>query len=366
MKEKTLSKVPADISFPSRQKQLSPAWGLLLAAGLLLLLMLFALSVGSSQLTLRGSFEILCSRIPLLKNITDASSWGDNYHNIVFKLRLPRILISMMAGAGLSLVGAVFQSVFRNQLADPHILGISSGAAFGATLALVIGLGEGKLGLGPMGLLAFVFALLTVWIVYYASGGMRGERAISTMLLVGVAMNTLLASVISLLMLFHREQIAKVYMWTLGSFNASNWDKVTFLTIIFVPAVLYLLTQGRTLNLLLSGDEEAMSLGLDIAGARKRLIFISGLLIAAIVSVSGIIGFVGLIVPQYLRMMKKHDLRVQLPFTIFTGAIFVLLCDTAARTLLAPTEIPVGVITSIFGVPYFLSVLFMQRRKGGR
>lgn len=348
-----------------KKKQLSPAWGLPLLAGLLLLLVLFAVSVGSSRLSIKGSFEILSSRIPLLKHVTDASAWAENYHSIVFKLRLPRILTALMAGAGLSLTGAVFQSVFRNNLADPHILGISSGAAFGATLALVLGLGEGRLGLGPMGISAFLFALLTIWVVYHAAGGMRGESAVSTMLLVGVALNTLLASVISILMLFHHDQIAKVYMWTLGSFASSNWDKVRFLAILFLPSVLYLLTQGRTLNLLLSGDEEAMSLGLDIAGARKRLIFVSGLLISAIVSVSGIVGFVGLIVPQYLRMIRIRDLREQLPYTLLCGAIFVLLCDTAARTLLAPTDIPVGIITSIFGVPYFLSVLFWQRRKGG-
>ena len=332
--------------------------------GLAFLAIFIALAVGSSNLTVRGSYEILLSRIPGLQNLVDGSKWTENYHTIVFKLRLPRILISFFAGAGLSVVGSVFQSMFRNQLADPHILGISSGAAFGATLAIVLGLGVGRLGLGSIGFFAFVFALLTIFFVYKTSGG-AGSKGMANILLVGVAVNTLLSSLISLLMLFHKDSIVKVYMWTLGSFTASNWEKFRFLLIVFVPTTVYLLTQGRVLNTLLCGDEEAMSLGLDVGKVRRRLIFVSGLLIAAIVSVSGIIGFVGLIIPQYLRMLKEGDLRRQLPLALLSGGIFVLFCDTLSRTLLPPMEIPVGVITSIFGVPYFLSVLFWSRRKGG-
>lgn len=337
---------------------------LLLLAGVLLLCMVFAVSVGSSSLDMKGSFHILCERIPLIKGLVPRAEWADNYRTIVFDLRLPRIILSLLAGAGLAVVGAVFQSVFRNPLADPHILGVSSGAAFGATLALILGIGEGMLGLGPIGLFAFMFSMLTIWVVYMAAGSKGGDHATTSMLLIGTAVSTLLSSIISLLMLFNHEQISRVYMWTLGSFNAANWVKVRFLVLVSLPCLAYLVLQGKTLNLLLSGEDEAQSLGLDTAAARKRLIFVSGLLVAAIVSVSGIIGFVGLIVPQYLRIMRQTDLRRQLPLSMLCGAVFVLFCDTAARTLLPPVEIPVGIITAIFGVPYFIAVLIRRKRRG--
>lgn len=341
--------------------------GLLIAllAGALILLIIIAASLGSSSLDIKGSFLILSERIPVLKDLLGKADYADNYRTIVFDIRLPRIILSVLAGAALALVGSCFQSMFRNQLADPHILGVSSGAALGATVALIFGLqGSSLLGLGGMGLFAFIFALATVSIVYLAAGEKGSEHSITTMLLIGVALSTLFSSIISLLMMFNHEQIARVYMWTLGSFSAATWAKVRFILLIFVPCAAYLLTQGKVLNLLMAGEEEALSLGLDAGKKRKRLIFVSSLLIAATVSVSGIIGFVGLVVPQYLRIMGEHDMRRQVPLSLLLGAIFTLLCDTLARTILVPAEIPVGIITSLFGVPYFLYVIIKRRMRG--
>lgn len=345
----------------------SLSWSLLLLfllAGIILSVGV-SLALGSSSLSMRESLHLLAERVPLANQLVAPSSLPDKYRVIVFDLRLPRIILATIAGAILAVVGSVFQALFRNPLADPHILGISSGAAFGATLALVLGLeGSGWLGLGGMGSLAFITALLTVWIVYLAAGRSGHDQAISGMLLVGVALGTLFSSVISLMMLFDHEQISRVYMWTLGSFHGSTWSQVSFLTLIAIPGLGYLLTQGRSLNLLLSGEEEALSMGLEVGKKRKSLILVASLLVAGVVSVSGIIGFVGLVIPQYWRIMGQHNLRRQLPLCLFTGALFMLWCDTAARTLLAPIEIPVGIITSLFGVPYFIYMVVNRRKRG--
>lgn len=326
-------------------------------------LLVFAVSLGPSSLSARDSFHLLAEKIPLIRRLVPPLEIADKYRVIVYQLRLPRILLSSLTGAALALVGSVFQAVFRNPLADPHILGISSGAALGATIAMVSGLGAGALGLGAVGFFAFIFALATIWLVYLSVGFAGNDQAITSMLLVGVALGTLFSAIISLIMLFNHDEVSRVYMWTLGSFNTASWDKIRFFVPIFLPCAFTLILQGRTLNLLLAGEEEAMSLGLDAAKIRKRLILLSSVLVAATIAVSGIIGFVGLVIPQYLRVLGQHDLRRQLPLAGLAGAIFLLLCDTAARTLLSPLEIPVGIITSLFGVPYFIYVVVRQRRQ---
>lgn len=359
-----MSRIPKTQTKQAGKKHRPLAWLILLLLAALILLLLVSVSLGPSSLSIGDSFKILIERLPLLGRLLPQAEYADKYYTIIFDLRLPRVLLSSLVGASLALVGAVFQSVFRNPLADPHILGISSGAALGATLAVVSGLNvAGILGLGSMGLFAFIGALLTVAIVFVAAGTRGNDRAMTTMLLIGVALGTLFASIISLLMLFNHDKITRVYLWTMGSFSAASWPKVYFVTAIFIPCAVYLLTQGRNLNLLLAGEEEALGMGLDTARQRKTLILVCSLLVATTVSVSGIIGFVGLIIPQLLRVLGQNDLRRQLPLALLVGGIFVLFCDTVARTLLAPVEVPVGIITSLFGVPYFISAIIRQRKK---
>lgn len=335
----------------------------LLLAGLLLAAVLLSLALGSSRLGVGESFRILAERLPLLGPWLGRADIADKYRTIVFDLRLPRIILSLLTGAGLAAVGAVFQAVFRNPLADPHILGLSSGAALGASLAIILGFDMLALGLGPIGLSAFFFALLSVGIVFLLAGAHLSAAAMTRTLLIGVALGTLCSSLISLLMLFHHESIERIYMWTLGSFNAANWEKVRFLFWVLLPTLSFLLLQGRRLNLLLAGEEEALSLGLDTVRIRRNLIIAASLIVAATVSVSGVIGFIGLIVPHVLRLSGQYDLRRQLPLSTLSGAVFLLLCDTFARVALAPVEIPVGVVTSVFGVPYFLHMVYRSRRR---
>lgn len=329
---------------------------------LLIIAIVISASVGSSGISIQDSIKIILNKIPLINKLIDCSDIKDVYFRIIYQVRLPRILLSGLVGGGLAVVGCAFQGLFRNPLADPHILGVSSGAALGATLAMLSGLSFSFAGLGVVGLFAFVGALLTVVLVYFIAGVGR-TSSISSVLLTGTAVSTLLSAVVSLLMTFNREQLEKVYMWTLGSFSAASWTKVLFLLIFVTIGSFSLIFYGKELNVILTGEDSALTLGINIKKVKRHIIIWASLLVAACVSVSGIIGFVGLIIPHCIRLISGPNHRRLLPFSIFAGAIFMILCDTIARTIAAPSEIPVGVITAVFGAPYFIFLLYYSNKK---
>lgn len=329
---------------------------------LLLVVVVFAIAVGSADLSMADSLKILLSKIPVIGDFIDIPTVAEAYETIIWKVRLPRILISALVGGALALVGATFQGVFQNSLADPHILGVSSGAALGATLAMFFGSSVSIFGLGTIGVFAFIGAMITVFIVYRVAG-IGGEISTTNMLLTGTAISTLLSSIISLLMTFHNDQISKVYMWTMGSFSSATWERCGFLAVFVVIGSVILIMYSGKLNILMMGEEDASCLGVDTGKTRTILIVVSSLLVAASVSVSGIIGFVGLIIPHCVRMVGGSDNRKLMPYVVFIGAIFLVFCDTMARTIAAPTEIPVGIITSVFGAPYFIFLVLTRKRK---
>lgn len=329
---------------------------------LLLLVMIFAISVGSADLSMIDSLQIVLNRIPVIGNHVDVSELAVTYDTIIWQVRMPRILISAMVGGALAVVGAAFQGVFQNSLADPHILGVSSGAALGATFAMLTGTSVSFFGLGTIGIFAFLGAMATVFLVYRVAG-FGGQISTTNMLLTGTAISTMLSAIISLLMTFNNNQIAKVYMWTMGSFSSATWEKVIFLALfVFIGVIIMIIYSGK-LNILMMGEEDAQCLGVDVSRTKTILIITASLLVAASVSVSGIIGFVGLIIPHCVRMICGSDNRKLIPYVFFVGAIFLVFCDTIARTIAAPTEIPVGIITSIFGAPYFVMLVVTRRRK---
>lgn len=329
---------------------------------LLLLVMVFAITVGSADLSMWESLRLVLSKLPGIGEFMNVSELAATYDKIIWQVRMPRILTSALVGGALAIVGATFQGVFRNSLADPHILGVSSGAALGATFAMLTGASVSFMGLGTIGVFAFLGALVTVFLVYKVAG-IGGQISTTNMLLTGTAISTLLSSIISLLMTFNREQIAKVYMWTMGSFSSSTWEKAGFLGVfVFVGTVVLILYSGK-LNILMMGEEDAQCLGVDVSKTKTVLIITSSLLVAASVSVSGIIGFVGLIIPHCVRLICGSDNRKLMPYVFFIGAIFLVICDTLARTIAAPTEIPVGIITAIFGAPYFVVLVATRKRK---
>ncbi len=342
------------------------AWVIVILILVLAAVILIAMSVGSADISVGDSFRIILSRLPGFSNLIDSEQFRQPDLTVIWSVRLPRIFVAVFVGGILSIVGAAFQSIFRNPLADPHILGISSGAALGATIAMLIpavsGLAIPFLGLGSTGVFAFGGALLTVFIVYNVAK-IGGRYSTVNVLLTGTAISTLFSSLISLLMTFHNDQIGKVYMWTMGSFNSASWARVRFVLIFAVAGVIILSLCAQKLNVMLMGEEDAECLGINVQRLRRFVIVFASILVAAAVSVSGIIGFVGLMIPHCVRMVCGPDLRKIIPYGFFVGAAFLVACDTLARTIAAPTEIPVGIITAICGAPYFIYLVWRQFRR---
>ncbi len=338
---------------------------MLVTGGLLVvlfLLMCLATSLGVASISPASIGKVIASKIPIVNQWISADDVKKTTYAIIWNVRLPRVFLSALTGGALAIVGATFQGIFRNPLADPHILGVSSGAALGATLAMLSGIQISLFGLGVIGVFAFIGAILAVILVYGVAKIGVG-RSVVNMLLIGTALSTMFSAVISLLMTFNHDKIEKVYMWTLGSFSSASWDKVRFLLIFTLLGFAILLCFTRELNVILTGEETAKTLGIDTKKVIQILITISSLLVAASVSVSGIIGFVGLIIPHCVRLISGPDYRTLLPYSFFTGAIFMILSDTIARMAVPPSEIPVGIITAIIGAPYFIFILFYRQKR---
>ena len=285
----------------------------------------------------------------------------ENVKVIILQIRLPRVLIAAIAGAGLATAGAVFQAVFQNPLAEPYLLGISSGASLGATMAIIIGGGMFLGAIGSVTVFAFAGALLTILLVIAVSGGGRGS--IGSLLLGGIAVGYIFQAVISFMMMLNQDKMERIVFWMMGSFTFTGWDKVVTAFIVVAVCTILININASKLNILSLGSEEAHSLGLNPERAGLFFLIISCLLTASIVSVSGIIGFVGLIIPHLLRLFTGPDHRRLLPASAAGGACLLMLADIAARSMMAPKEIPVGVITAFIGGPFFL-VMLRRHRKG--
>ncbi len=278
---------------------------------------------------------------------------------IFLNLRLPRVLMSVMVGAILSVCGAAYQSVFRNPLTDPYVLGVSSGASLGAAVAILLGMEALMWGVGGM---ALVTALLTVLLIYrIASIGNRMHT--TTLLLTGVCLTLLISAMISFLMVLNQEKMDAIIFWTMGSFGSSSWSDVLMLAPVTVLGIAVVLWHGRDLNLLLAGSEAARSMGVEVERVKRVLLLATTLMVAFAVSTCGVIGFVGLIVPHAVRLVTGPDNRKVVPYSMLCGALFVLVCDTLARYMLRPSELPVGSLTSLVGAPMFIYLLYKNKKK---
>lgn len=278
---------------------------------------------------------------------------------IFWNLRLPRVILSVLVGTMLSVCGAVYQSVFRNPLTDPYVLGISSGASLGAAIAIILGLEAILWGVGAMALLT---ALLTILLIFkIASMGNRMHT--TTLLLTGVCLTFLITAVISLLMALRQDKMESIIFWTMGSFASASWFDVYLLIPVALVGLFVVLYYSKDLNLLLVGSETAQSLGVEVEKVRRRLLLATTLMVAFSVSTCGVIGFVGLVVPHCIRLVCGSDNRRIIPYSIFVGALFLLLCDTVARTLIPPNELPVGSITALLGAPMFIYLLYKSKRQ---
>lgn len=280
---------------------------------------------------------------------------------ILWELRLPRVALAALVGASLAVAGAVFQALFRNPMADPYVIGVSSGAALGATLAMLLTPNFLLLGVSAVPLLAFLCALGTVAVVYQL-GRVGDAVSLLTLLLAGIAVGSFLSAVVSLLTYFAGDRLHQVVFWLMGGFNAASWSTVRLALPYFLLGSLTLALQARTLNALLLGEDTARYLGVEVERAKKLLLAGASLLTATAVATSGLIGFVGLIVPHALRLLGGPDHRFLLPASALAGAALLVAADTLARTIIAPTELPVGLITALAGGPFFLYILRNRKK----
>lgn len=321
---------------------------LVLMAVLMVAIVFFAANIGAMRLSL-----------PMVWQSTrDSMIW-----QIWWNIRLPRVLLAVLVGSALALSGGVMQGLFRNPLADPGLLGISSGAALMVAISVVIPLSlPAMLALWWPMLAAFIGSLAVTVVIFTLSRS--GSGTLSRLLLVGIAINAVCGAAVGVLSwISNDQQLRQLSLWGMGSLGQAQWSTVIASAVIILPAMVATQWQARRLNLLQLGDEEAHYLGVDVKHTQRILLVLSALMVAASVAVSGVIGFVGLVVPHLMRMCIGSDHRWMLPAAGLAGAILMLIADTLARTVVAPAEMPVGLLTSLLGAPWFLW-LILRRREG--
>lgn len=276
---------------------------------------------------------------------------------IIFYIRLPRVILAAMTGAALAASGAVYQGIFRNPMADPYVMGTSAGASLGATCAFMLPINIRFLSLGSVPLLAFAGSLVAVMLVYGLAK--VGDRTpVLNLLLSGMIVSSILSAIVSLMMFVMPTGVLHgLAFWLMGGFSGRGWSNVAMITPYFILGLSIVLVFSRDLNALLLGDEPAMHLGIEVSKVTKALIVAASLLTACAVSSGGIIGFVGLVIPHVLRMCLGPDNRRLVPASLIFGATVMMAADALARIVIAPQELPVGIITALCGGPFFVYLL---------
>lgn len=314
-----------------------------------------SVSIGTVSIPLLSTLKAVAEKIPYIQHLS-GKDVPDRYLVILFNLRFPRVLLAMLVGAGLATAGVCMQGLFRNPMASPYVVGISSGSSFGAALAMLI-----FPGLFSVPVVAFIFGIITTFLVYRISFK-KGKVATQTLLLAGIAVGFFFSAITSLLMYTTESSIHRLVFWIMGGFWNSSWMRLLAVIPFIgfgIPAIYYF---ARDLNIMQLGEESAAHLGVEVEQTKKVLLIFASLITASAVSVSGVIGFVGLIIPHITRLLVGPDHRVLIPASALTGGIFLIWCDTLARTIIAPVELPVGIITACFGAPFFIYLLIKAKR----
>lgn len=329
-------------------------------AGLVLLggVVVMATSIGTVRIAPGTTARVIASHLHLPAGEVERGSAEDR---IVWQVRLPRVLTATVVGASLALAGASYQAVFRNPLADPFLLGVAAGAALGATAAIVSPVPLDYYRFGTVGLGAFLGAMLAVLITYQLARAGWAVPA-TAHVLAGVAVSAGASAATSFLMMMSEERLPLIFSWLYGDFTSASWTKLSSVLPYVTLTSLALLALSRQLNVLQLSEDEARSLGVRVELVKAVVILLASLITAVCVAITGLIGFVGLIVPHICRLLFGPDYRVLLPTAMAGGAIFLILADLGARTLLSPQEIPVGILTAAIGAPFFL---FLLRRHTG-
>lgn len=330
--------------------RLHPGW---LAAGVASVVVAALAGMALGPVSIRFD-RVMIEVIDHLPGVQVDSGLSATQAAIVWDIRLPRVMLGLIVGAMLAVSGASYQAAFRNPLADPYLLGIAAGAGMGATIGFVAGIGDAVGVFDAVPLLAFAGALVAIGLTF-AIGGRSASPV--TLLLAGVAVASFFTAAQTYLVQRDSEVLRQVYTWILGRLSTSGWDEVLAVTPYLAVSTLVLLRYRRALDVLAVGDDEAAALGLSPRRVRTVVVLAASLAAAAAVAVSGLIGFVGLIVPHGIRLVAGASNRIVLPLSLLFGAAFLTLADLAARTVEQPSELPIGVITAFVGAPFFLIVL---------
>ena len=325
---------------------------------------LFALTAGSMDIPVKHVFSILN---PFSNTETQA-----NFQLIIEKIRLPRTLLALFVGATLAACGTVTQGLFRNPLADPSLIGVSAGASIGATLMIVLGtqwfnlsgINHSTIGISLVSLGAFITGLLTVIVVYRLSTNSNGT-SVATMLLAGIAITALAGGFTSLLeYISDSTALRRISLWQMGGLDGANYIQVLLIGTILIILIILFSRHTTALNALLLGESEARHLGIAVQKTKMKLIVLVAAGVGISVSITGSIGFIGLIVPHIMRLIIGPNHRFLIPATFISGAILLLLADTLARTIISPAELPVGIVTALIGAPFFISLLRSRHKYG--
>jgi len=352
----------SEVDFPKVMRRRF-TWLVILAVGLLASA-LVAILVGTLGPIGPGVPELISFKEAFGAIFGQDGDWPEYYSNVFWDVRIPRVVLAAAVGASLACAGTAMQAVFRNPMADPYIVGVSSGASVGAVVAGLFGFATlAVVGALITPALAFATALLTVFVVY-SLGVVGGKVYVNTLLLSGVAVAAFLGAVVSLLIYLAGQQYHRIIFWLLGSLSLASWTGVAVVAMSAAIGVVLVFISSRDLNALLLGEETAHNLGVDAEALKTLMLIVAAVMTAAAVAFTGVIGFVGLIIPHMVRLVVGADHRILVPSATMSGAIFLIWADTAARTVMSPTEIPVGIITALCGGPFFLYLLRRNRLAG--
>jgi len=324
----------------------------------LVLAVLVAVAVGAVAIPLPAVVGLLLARLPFL---SPTVAYPETFKTILFEIRLPRVALTAIMGASLAAAGATYQGLFRNPLADPYLVGVASGAGLGATIVLTLNLPSTILGLSAVPLAAFAGAILTVALVVLSAQVGR-TTPITTMLLAGVALGAFASAFTTFLMLRSPDGMHRAFNWLLGGYSGGGWLPFWLVLPYLVVGLVVLQINARALNVLQLDEEQARQLGINVERLKLALVVAATLMTAAAVAFGGLVGFVGLVVPHVLRLLGGPDHRWLIPLSAVGGAAFLILADLIARTAIAPTELPVGIVAALIGAPFFVFLLRRLKR----
>lgn len=325
----------------------------------LIIILFLSLAIGAVGVDISDIINILKAKI--LNNNDYIKGINDNIIYIIWNIRLPRIIVSLLVGGILAIAGVTYQGVLKNPMADPFVLGISSGAALGATIGIITNISFNILGLNFTSILAFLGAILVIFIVYNIAK-IRNEIPVTTLLLSGIAMSQFLTAILSTLMMINDRDLNKIIFWTMGSLSGKGWESIGTLLPYGILGMITLMYYASDMDILLLGDESAKNLGVEAGKVKKIILIVASIITALTVSIVGIIGFVGLIVPHIVRIFVGPKHIKLIPFSFIVGGVLMVVCDTIARSII-PQEIPVGIVTSILGGPFFIYLLKKKKEE---